>query len=44
MMLIDAGVKCIVHPGGSVRDQETIELCNQRKVTCLINGIRHFRH
>jgi phosphoribosylaminoimidazolecarboxamide formyltransferase/IMP cyclohydrolase len=43
-LLIDAGVKAIVHPGGSKRDQETFDLCNQRGVTCLTTGVRHFRH
>ncbi len=43
-MLIDAGVTCIVHPGGSKRDQETLDLCNDRNVTCLLTGVRHFRH
>ncbi|MEE8155979.1 MAG: bifunctional phosphoribosylaminoimidazolecarboxamide formyltransferase/IMP cyclohydrolase [Phycisphaerales bacterium] len=43
-LLIDAGVKCIVHPGGSKRDQETLDLCDQHHVTCLLTGIRHFRH
>ncbi|MHC4100182.1 MAG: bifunctional phosphoribosylaminoimidazolecarboxamide formyltransferase/IMP cyclohydrolase [Planctomycetota bacterium] len=43
-LLIDAGAKCIVHPGGSKRDQETLDLCNQFRVTCLLTGVRHFRH
>ena len=43
-LLIDAGVGCIVHPGGSKRDHETIDLCESRGVTCLITGVRHFRH
>jgi phosphoribosylaminoimidazolecarboxamide formyltransferase/IMP cyclohydrolase len=43
-ILIDAGVTCIVHPGGSKRDQETLDLCNGRGVTCLLTGVRHFRH
>ncbi len=43
-ILIDAGVKTILHPGGSKRDQETFDLCNQRGVTCLLTGVRHFRH
>lgn len=42
--LIDAGVRCIVHPGGSKRDGETFDLCNARGVTCLLTGVRHFRH
>ncbi len=42
--LIDAGVSVIVHPGGSKRDQETLDLCEARGVTCLLTGLRHFRH
>lgn len=42
--LIDAGVKMLVHPGGSKRDQETFDLCNERGVTCMTTGTRHFRH
>ncbi|MCH2142153.1 MAG: bifunctional phosphoribosylaminoimidazolecarboxamide formyltransferase/IMP cyclohydrolase [Phycisphaerales bacterium] len=43
-LLINAGVGCIVHPGGSKRDDETFALCNDRGVTCMTTGIRHFRH
>ena len=43
-LLIDAGVKCIVHPGGSKRDQETIDLCAQRDITLFHTGTRQFRH
>jgi phosphoribosylaminoimidazolecarboxamide formyltransferase/IMP cyclohydrolase len=43
-LLIDAGVTCIVQPGGSRRDQETIDLCDQRGVTLLHTGNRCFRH
>jgi phosphoribosylaminoimidazolecarboxamide formyltransferase/IMP cyclohydrolase len=43
-LLIDAGVRCIVHPGGSKRDQDTLDLCDERGVTCLLTGVRHFRH
>ncbi len=43
-ILIDAGVKLIVHPGGSKRDQETFDLCNARSVTCMTTGVRRFRH
>ncbi len=43
-VLIDAGVRCIVHPGGSKRDDQTTQLCQERGVTCLISGARHFRH
>ncbi|MCZ6493854.1 MAG: bifunctional phosphoribosylaminoimidazolecarboxamide formyltransferase/IMP cyclohydrolase [Planctomycetota bacterium] len=43
-LLIEAGIRCIVHPGGSKRDQDTLDLCNEHNVTCLLTGIRHFRH
>ena len=43
-LLIEAGVKCIVHPGGSKRDEDTLKLCNDQGVTCLLTGIRRFRH
>ena len=43
-ILIDAGVTAIVQPGGSVRDQETIDLCNKRNVALIFTGRRHFRH
>ncbi|MCA9278777.1 MAG: bifunctional phosphoribosylaminoimidazolecarboxamide formyltransferase/IMP cyclohydrolase [Phycisphaeraceae bacterium] len=43
-VLIDAGVKMIVHPGGSKRDQDTFDLCAQQGVVCMTTGIRHFRH
>jgi phosphoribosylaminoimidazolecarboxamide formyltransferase / IMP cyclohydrolase len=43
-ILCDAGVSMIVHPGGSKRDQETLDLCNARGVTCMTTGVRHFKH
>ncbi len=43
-LLLDAGVSAIVQPGGSVRDQETIDLVNQRGATMILTGRRHFRH
>jgi phosphoribosylaminoimidazolecarboxamide formyltransferase / IMP cyclohydrolase len=43
-LLINAGVTCIVQPGGSVRDQDTIDLCNTKNVTLLHTGTRRFRH
>ena len=43
-VLIDAGVSAIVQPGGSVRDEETIELARERGVTMFFTGERHFFH
>ncbi|MFO0836487.1 MAG: bifunctional phosphoribosylaminoimidazolecarboxamide formyltransferase/IMP cyclohydrolase [Phycisphaerales bacterium] len=42
--LINSGVTTIAHPGGSKRDQDTFDLCQQSGVTCLTTGMRHFRH
>jgi len=39
-----AGVGIIVHPGGSVRDQDGIDCCNQYGVAMVLTGTRHFRH
>lgn len=43
-VLTDAGVKMIVHPGGSKRDSDTFELCEKLGVTCMTTGTRRFRH
>lgn len=38
------GVKNVIHPGGSVRDQETIDFCEQHNMTLVTTGFRHFKH
>ena len=38
------GITAIIQPGGSVRDQESIDECNQRGIAMIFTGIRHFRH
>jgi len=43
-ILIDAGITAIIQPGGSKRDEETIQACNERAVTMIFTGIRHFKH
>ena len=43
-VLIEAGVRAIVEPGGSVRDDETIEACRAAGVTLYFTGTRHFFH
>ena len=42
--LINAGVKTIVQPGGSIRDKEVIEAANKAKIKMVFTGIRHFNH
>lgn len=39
-----AGVAAIVHPGGSMRDQDALECCNKYGVVLLTTGVRHFKH
>jgi phosphoribosylaminoimidazolecarboxamide formyltransferase / IMP cyclohydrolase len=34
----------VIQPGGSVRDQETIDFCNENDVAMVFTGIRHFKH
>jgi phosphoribosylaminoimidazolecarboxamide formyltransferase/IMP cyclohydrolase len=41
---IEAGVKAIIQPGGSKRDAEVIEACDQAGVAMVFTGRRHFRH
>ena len=43
-ILIKAGVKIIIQPGGSIRDQEVINAADKAKVKMLFTGIRHFNH
>lgn len=43
-ILLDAGVTAIVQPGGSVRDELTIEACRAAGVTMYFTGTRHFFH
>ena len=43
-VLIKAGVKAVVQPGGSVRDEEVIALANEHKITMFFTGERHFYH
>lgn len=38
------GIKAIVQPGGSVRDQESIDTCNRLDISMVFTGYRHFRH
>lgn len=39
-----SGIKAIIQPGGSVRDQESIDMANKYGLTMIFTGIRHFRH
>ena len=43
-ILIKAGVKTIIQPGGSIRDQEVINAADKAKIKMIFTGIRHFNH
>ncbi len=39
-----AGVTAVIQPGGSVRDQDTVDYCNANDMSMVITGFRHFKH
>ena len=43
-ILTDAGVKAIVHPGGSIRDEEVFQAAQEAGITMYVTGTRHFFH
>ena len=43
-LLIEAGVKAIIQPGGSKRDADTIAACDEQGVAMIFTGTRHFKH
>ncbi len=40
----EAGVKGIIQPGGSIRDQDSIEFCDKVNLPMIFTGVRHFKH
>ena len=40
----EAGIACIIQPGGSVRDQDSIDACNKYGIAMVFTGMRHFKH
>ena len=43
-LLLEAGVTAIIHPGGSLKDQETIDLIDRAGAALVLTGQRHFKH
>lgn len=39
-----AGITAVIHPGGSMRDQEVIDAANEHDIAMVLTGMRHFRH
>jgi len=40
----EAGIKAIIQPGGSMRDDEVIEAANEHGIAMVFTGMRHFKH
>jgi phosphoribosylaminoimidazolecarboxamide formyltransferase/IMP cyclohydrolase len=38
------GINSVIQPGGSKRDQESIDFCNENEMSMVFTGVRHFRH
>ena len=43
-VVVDEGAVCVIQPGGSVRDSEVIAAADERGVSMVFTGVRHFRH
>jgi phosphoribosylaminoimidazolecarboxamide formyltransferase / IMP cyclohydrolase len=41
---VKAGITAIIQPGGSIRDEESIQMANRHGVAMVFTGKRHFRH
>jgi len=40
----NAGITAVIQPGGSIKDQLSIDYCNENKVAMVFTGTRHFKH
>jgi phosphoribosylaminoimidazolecarboxamide formyltransferase/IMP cyclohydrolase len=40
----NAGITAVIQPGGSIKDQESINYCNDHNMAMVTTGIRHFKH
>jgi phosphoribosylaminoimidazolecarboxamide formyltransferase / IMP cyclohydrolase len=38
------GIKAVIQPGGSIKDQESINFCDQHGMAMVFTGVRHFKH
>jgi len=43
-VVVEAGATAVIHPGGSMRDQEVIDAADEHGVAMVFTGVRHFRH
>ncbi len=40
----EAGIRAIIQPGGSLNDEKSIDMCNEKGIAMIFTGIRHFKH
>ena len=40
----EAGITAVLQPGGSVKDQDSIDMANQKGIAMVMTGVRHFKH
>ena len=40
----EQGISAIIQPGGSIKDQDSIQCCNQQGISMVFTGMRHFKH
>ena len=40
----DAGIIAVLQPGGSIKDQDSIDMCNEKGIAMVTTGVRHFKH
>ncbi len=40
----NAGITAVIQPGGSVKDQQSIDFCDAHKMSMIFTGVRHFKH
>ena len=39
-----AGITAVIQPGGSIRDADSIKVCNDNNIAMIFTGMRHFKH
>jgi phosphoribosylaminoimidazolecarboxamide formyltransferase/IMP cyclohydrolase len=43
-VVVQAGARVVIHPGGSIRDEEVIKAADEHGIVMIFTGVRHFRH
>jgi len=39
-----AGIRAVIQPGGSIRDEDSIRYCDEHDMSMVFTGVRHFKH